>query len=214
MKFKFIQIAVLGLFTMVLGHQNATGAVESASSLEAEYFDKSRFTQVHVRVSPTLGSYPTRLDSALVYGGQIGVTYRATRRTEYGLEVGYLRGSLDGVLRGTRSQLSSGMTTQLEVIPVSVTALYRLADGAVQPYIGFSFGIHSRSISVGLNSANQDGGAGSSGASSTGFGIIAYIRPGVDFALNRNLALFVEAKAGIVAGGFTLAPQLGLNVGI
>lgn len=214
MFFKFIQFTVLFVVIAIVGQQSAFGAVEGLSSMESDYFNQSRYTQLHIRVSPTLGSYPTRLDSALVYGGQVGVTYRATRTTEYGLEVGYLRGSLDGVLRSSGTTLRNGATTQLEVIPVTVTALYRLTDGAIQPYVGFSFGIHSRSVSVGTSSSTQEQGSSRAGNSLTGFGIIAYVRPGIDFSLNQNLGLFVEAKAGIVAGGFTLAPQLGLNVGI
>lgn len=202
MFFQFIQFAAAFLVLGGIGQAQAWGAVEGLSSMEADYFSQSRYTKLQVRVSPTVGSYPTRLDSALVYGGQVGVTYRPTRTTEYGLEVGYLKGSLDGALRSSRSLLRSGVTTELEVIPVTMTALYRLADGFVQPYVGFSFGIHSLSVSTSIL------------PSITGWGIIAYVRPGIDFALTRNLGLFVEAKAGVVSGGFTLAPQLGINVGI
>ncbi len=214
MSFKFIQRFAICLIVSSVGSPSAWSAVDSSSSLEAEYFNQSRYTQLHIRVSPTLGSYPTRLDSALIYGGQLGVTYRATRTTEYGLEVGYLTGSLDGVLGAVGSRARNGATTQLEVIPITMTALYRLSDGVVQPYIGFSFGIHSVSVSARSVSAGQEQRSSRASNAATGFGIIAYVRPGVDISLSRNLALFVEAKAGIVTGGFTLAPQLGLNVGI
>ncbi len=195
---------------VMIGLMGRTGfaAVEAGSVLSDEqYFNASKYTEFQIRLAPTVGSTPMRGSDALTYGTTVGLTYRTDRRTEWGIETGYLYTNLNPVLSGlVRSGSLNGLEVSASIIPVLVTYLHRFSDGPVQPYLGMSFGVNFTTVSVSSTSGNS--------ASASGHQFPLFVRPGIDIALNKNFAVFAELKTGVTSAGFMFLPQAGLNIGI
>jgi hypothetical protein len=203
-------VATLLALTLNAGTQAATMTSTS------EYFSATQYSPIQVRLSPSVGSYPLRgLPSALMVGAQVGFSYRSTRSQEWGVEVGYLTGSLDSALSDFGMKLPAGMSVRLNVIPILFTSLHRFGDGPIHPYIGVAAGIGLLTMEGSVSSGGgEEGSSASGGASATSLALLAYARPGIEWNITPRLAAYVEARAGVATSGLIFSPQAGIALGL
>jgi hypothetical protein len=109
-------------------------------------------------------------------------------------------------------------------VPLMYSVVYRLSEGFIQPFVGFSAGVivmhanttlfqPTRNATGEINRSALLTGT-SAGSNLTFIVPVAMARLGAEVGLAKDIAFLAEAKAGVLLDLFVINPQAGFSIGL